>query len=102
MEYWDEVIRESFDETGINATEDQIRFVVDAVKGSHEMYSECHGYLDIPNPLEEENKKLKKELDEEKNKSNCPKCRGKGHITTPGPYHSATSVCFFCNGEGRL
>ena len=62
MDYWEECISEAFDAEGINATNEQIKNVASWVQGAHENYGMAFGYDCIPNPLREENDKLKKEL----------------------------------------
>ena len=44
---------------------------------------------------------LRQELARERAKIVCRSCDGAGWITTPGPYHSSTSQCFKCHGDGR-
>lgn len=44
---------------------------------------------------------LRNEIRRERAKIICRSCNGTGSITTPGPYHSSTSRCFKCNGDGR-
>ena len=51
MDYWEECIRESFEDAGIVATEDQINVVVDWVDGAHENYGMAFGHDAIPNPM---------------------------------------------------
>ena len=62
MDYWEECIRESFDEAGIEATKEQIDTVVSWVDGAHENYGMAFGHDAIPNPMESEVDKLKKRL----------------------------------------
>lgn len=59
MNYWEECIREAFDEAGINATKEQIDTVVSWVNGAHETYSMAFGYDAIPDAMESEVEKLK-------------------------------------------
>ena len=88
MNYWNECISEAFCEVGISATDEQIDEVADIVAGAHENYGMAHGHDCIPNPLETENKRLKAELIEEKEKVVCRTCHGHGRITSNGPVHS--------------
>ncbi len=44
---------------------------------------------------------LRKELARARAKIICRSCDGAGWITTQGPYHSSTSQCFKCHGDGR-
>ena len=101
MNYWQECISEAFDDANINATEEQIKAVAHFVEGAHENYGMAYGHDCIPNPLVEENNKLKKQLKEEENKTVCKECRGEGHIITVGPHHSSDSECWHCGGEGK-
>ncbi len=59
MNYWDECIKEAFEEIGIVATESQITEVVDWVEGAHENYGMAFGHDCIANPLEQEIRELK-------------------------------------------
>ena len=101
MNYWEECISEAFDTAGIVASEDQIKEVACWVEGAHQNHGMAQGYDAIPNPLRLENDNLKKELKKEQEKVICKECDGVGWITIPGPYHSGTSQCFKCHGEGR-
>lgn len=101
MDYWNECISEAFDDAGISATKEQIKNVAISVQGGHENYGMAFGYDAIPNPLETENKRLKKQLTQEKEKVFCDKCRGSGRIIMQGPSHSSESECYKCRGEGR-
>lgn len=100
--YWDECISEAFESAGIKATKEQIETVSIWVEGAHENYGMAFGHDAIPNPVIEENKKLEKQLDDERRKVWCAECNGTGSITTHGPVHSGTSQCWKCRGEGRL
>lgn len=102
MDYWQECIDEAFEDAGISASKEQIEIVVSWVEGAHENYGMAHGHHAIPNPLADENARLKRELDAEKRKEACPQCKGEGWITEQGPYHSYTSNCWKCRGEGRV
>lgn len=101
MNYWEECIRESFDEAGIVATEKQVQSVAGDVEGAHENYSLATGEECIPNPLQTELDKTKRDLEIERSKETCKECGGEGRITTPGPYHSSNSECWKCRGEGK-
>ena len=101
-DYWAECIEIAFQDAGITATQDQIATVAGAVEGAHENYGLAHGHDCIPNPLHEENERLRRDLKREKDKVACPECRGRGDLTSRGPIHSATSQCWKCRGEGRI
>lgn len=62
MDYWEECIREAFDDAGIEATKEQIDTVVSWVDGAHENYGMAFGHDAIPNPMESEVDSLKKQL----------------------------------------
>ena len=101
MDYWKECISEAFDDAKLSATDDQIGTVASWAKGAHDNHSMAHGHDCIPNPLTDDNERLKRELRNERDKILCPDCRGSGSITIQGPCHSATSECSKCHGEGR-
>lgn len=101
MNYWEECIGLALDEVGILATEEQIKTIAGFVETGHEDYGQAHGYECIPNPLSQEIKRLETDLKTEKEKIHCKECLGRGLITNNGPYHSATSQCWNCRGEGR-
>jgi len=101
MEYWEECVSQALDEVGISATQEQIFSIARDVEIAHEQYDMAHGYDAIPNPLIEENKRLKSKITAEKEKVICEICNGTGNITTHGPCHSGTSQCWKCRGEGR-
>lgn len=102
MNYWHECIVEAFDEIGIEATEEQIKYIVEAVNGAHENYGLATGRECIPNPLKEENVRLERELKLERQKIYCKYCNGTGRITSLGPSHSSNSQCLKCMGRGRI
>lgn len=64
MDYWEECIRESFEDAGIKATEEQIYTVVSWVDGAHENYGMAFGHDCIPNPLNSEVESLKRRIRE--------------------------------------
>lgn len=102
MDYWKECISEAFEDAGIKATKEQIDTVASWVEGAHDNHSMSHGYDVISNPLEDENKELKRKLYIERDKRVCKECRGSGELVTYGPCHSASSSCYKCNGEGKV
>lgn len=102
MDYWIDGIAQAFDEIGIVATQEQIKFVADAAEGAHEVYGQVHGYECIPNPIQEENERLKRELRKELDKVLCDICMGKGELVSLGPVHAAISTCWKCRGAGRV
>ena len=102
MDYWEECIRESFEDAGIKATDDQIDTVVGWVDGAHENYSMAHGHDCIESPYKAEAEHLKRELKKEQDKVVCEECKGKGHIVTYGGTFQSESTCFHCQGEGKI
>jgi len=100
VNYWRECISEAFDEVGITATQAQIDAVAEWVEGASENESTARGWDCIPDPMQEENARLRDELARERDKRICEHCNGKGSVTWPGPVHSATSDCTYCNGRG--
>lgn len=102
MDYWKECISEAFDESGIKATDEQIKNVVEWVSGAHDNYGMAHGHDCIPNPIQLENKQLRQDLALERRKVVCPECKGEGRIISHGPYHSSDSRCSNCRGSGKV
>lgn len=101
MDYWKECIEEAIDDSGICATSEQIKTLIEWVEGAYENYGLATGQDFIPNPCVNEIKQLKQDLEKEKNKVICEYCNGSGQIVSHGPYHSSYSTCSKCNGNGR-
>jgi len=101
MDYWKNCIAEAFEDAEIQATDEQINIVASWAEGAHDNYGMATGSDCIPNPLKLENDRLQKEIKEEQDKIICPECKGSGEWVSHGPYHSATSQCSRCRGEGR-
>lgn len=103
MKYWEECIKEAFEESEIDATEKQINDVVEWVEGAHENYSMAHGHDCIPDPKNTEIEELKRKLKREQGKQICRECNGRGSITENFVCgRSSTSRCYKCNGEGFI
>ena len=71
MDYWQECIELSFEEHGIDATDEQIQNVAGDVEVSHENYGMAHGHDAIPNPRDADIDLLKrriKQLENERDK----------------------------------
>jgi hypothetical protein len=103
MDYWEECIRESFGEAGIEATDKQIKAVVSAVEGAHDVYGEYHGHTlinDHRDPQADEIERLKKRLDTERSKVPCDACGGDGLDREIGYY--PIPPCWKCKGDGRI
>jgi DnaJ-class molecular chaperone len=98
--YWEECIKEAFEDADITATDEQTETVISWVEGAFENYGLATGSDCIPNPLQTENDELKRELNKEKNKRICEECNGHGRIIIQGPYHSSESECMECRGSG--
>ena len=101
MDYWKECIEEALDDAGVKANDDQIAIIADWISGAHENYGMAHGHDVAHRGPDPEIATLRKELDDERRKVQCDNCSGSGSITIQGPYHSGTSNCPKCRGEGR-
>ena len=101
MDYWKECISEALDDAGVKATEEQIKNIAWWIEGAHENYGMAFGHDCIPNPVDLENKRLTKELQEEKDRVFCRECNGSGRIISHGPSHSSNSECSRCRGAGK-
>lgn len=62
MNYWEECIKEAFDDAKITATPDQIDTVAGWVESGYENYGMAHGYDVIQPTTETEAERLKKEI----------------------------------------
>ncbi len=102
MDYWEECIKESFEDANIKATQEQINIVSGWVEGAYENYNTANGYDCIPNPVNTEIEKLKKELKREREKTICRECNGRGRIITYGGTFQSDSQCSKCNGSGYI
>lgn len=103
MNYWEEAFCIALEEAGIPfPSKEQIERGYKSIECAYENYRIAHSYDCIPNPLIVENEELKKALKVELEKEHCRSCDGRGWITTQGPYHSSTSVCFNCKGDGKV
>jgi hypothetical protein len=99
-EYWQELVRASFDDRGITATDQQVNDVANDIMLG---VDRRHMYERMPeNPLIQEVQHLKLELKREQQKQICPECNGKGSVTssfgTIG--RRSISTCYRCNGSG--
>lgn len=101
MDYWQETIEIAFDEAGIAATKEQIAVVAASIDAARENYSMSMGYDAIPNPIVQENKKLRRDLEQEQRKVGCRECNGRGFVTYGNSIRSTTSQCPKCRGEGK-
>ncbi len=63
MGYWKECIEEAFEDADITATKEQIDIVAGWVEGGHDNYGMAHGYDAIPDPINTEVERLRKEID---------------------------------------
>ncbi len=102
MEYWEECIKEAFEDAKIEATTEQIDNVIGWVEGAFENYSLSNGYDCIPDPKESEISELRRLLEREKSKTICPECKGSRITVTYGGTLKGTSQCFKCRGEGFI
>ena len=101
--YWIQAVEAALEEAGLSATTEQIEVMADVMDGAHEMYGEAHGYEHFGNPMEDEVKRLKKELQRERKKVVCPECKGSGEeVMVYLPGRVSRSTCCKCNGEGKV
>ena len=100
LEYWIEALESALEEREIVLEPIDIAAIAEDIELSHEHYSMAF-HVPTGNPLLAEIDALKRELEEERAKAICKECKGTGEDYCPGPYHSSTSRCPKCNGEGR-
>ena len=101
-DYWSECVAIALEDARVPATTEQIELIAGAVESAHQNYGMAMGHDCIPNPLRAELDETKRKLELEQRKTVCRECDGHGSITTQGPYHSATSQCDVCRGEGKV
>ena len=102
-EYWKIAVEEALDCAGITTSLEQRAELAKAMKMSHEMYSEASGEMYIPNPLQEENRQLRKQLEYERQLISCKTCGGTGREEGyVGVSHRYNMECCKCHGEGKV
>ena len=106
-EYYQETITVALDEMGKLSlfTDVVLKELGEAIYGSVTCESMAFGdditYANRSAEIDREIKSAKQEAERERRKIVCKECAGSGFITMNGPYHSFTSQCFKCNGDGR-
>lgn len=97
-DYWLECLRSSFDERGIQATEEQLTLVVQDVQIARE--NESLAFYTTEPAYVGEIAHLESALRAERNKSVCRKCCGDGSIISYGGTLQFESECSACRGRG--
>jgi hypothetical protein len=107
MDYWEECIREAFDDAKIEATDKQIEIVAGWVESSHEYYGAATG-LDVASDnwesseskeLKRMKAEIKKQQQWELNTTPCKTCTTTGWIKDG---FGRDVRCFDCRGKGRI
>ena len=100
QEYFEECLASSFEEYGIDVTEEQLKFVAADVAISVDCMDMA---FHVPeNPLIRETEVLKYALDKEKSKRVCSECKGVGTIYMNFLNRCSISRCDRCCGEGKV
>lgn len=105
-EYWIECVSNALEDAGVKANADQIAMIANDVQGAHECYGMAFGH-DVASSNwhannEREKTALKKAVVHEKEKVNCPDCKGEGRLRyNTGPW-AVNTECSKCRGDGRL
>jgi len=104
IKYWNSCIEEILDELKIEITLNQKNSLVEYIDNCSDMQRESCGYYNIPDPRENEIKQLKESLRKEREAEFCSECKGRGSVTenAGGIGRSCTSMCFICNGNGKI
>lgn len=104
MRYWKEALIAAFEDADIPLPSDEkLDQAASVLEGAHDNYGQSHGHDHIPNPIEQENKRLEKALQVEKSKVGCQTCQGTGRLESPvGTSHWSNTECYKCNGEGKV
>jgi len=104
-DYWEETIRQAFDEAGIVATQEQIDLVVGAVEVSHENRWMAHGYDAILRyneaqvELDELIARQARHAEWKNSTKPCPACFTTG---VRQDIWNRDTECDECNGKGRV
>lgn len=105
MDYWQECVEAALNDAGLVATTEQIEQMASVFEGAYENYGLYSGNEVASKNLaahrEDEMQQLRNEIERERRKITCRECNGTGEYVSHGPYHSAYSTCFKCNGAGR-
>ena len=105
-DYWLEHAEIALSEAGLlPASEEQLAAIAGVIESAHEFYGQFMGYdIASSNFKSDEIRRAEKAeaaLERERNKVTCRVCNGSGQEVTSGPYHSSTSECWKCRGDGR-
>lgn len=65
MDYWEECVSEALEDAGISASKEQIDTITAWVEGAHDNYGMATGRDAIPNPMEDEVRRLSRAHAEE-------------------------------------
>ena len=106
MDYWREHAEIALSEAGLpSATDEQLDAIAGVIESAHEFYGQNMGHDVATANFKGEQQRLMdnlaRQLQEERDKVICGTCNGGGEIVTHGPYHSSSSQCWKCNGDGR-
>ncbi len=101
LDLWSEMIADSFQEHGVEATVEQVRAVAADAQGMHENWDMVEPTPSGPSPAEIELQETKKTLEKERDKVHCRLCNGSGTERIDGPAHYSLSKCWKCGGQGR-
>lgn len=101
IDYWKECISIAAEDCGLKMTDEQLDMLAGSVESGHENYGMAFYSPPAGEHIVTENARLKRELATERDKIHCKTCNGSGRTITYGPYHSADSQCWKCNGDGR-
>ena len=61
-DYWEDCVSEALEDAKLVATKEQIDTLASWVESAHEHFGMAHGYDAIPNPMESEVARLKREI----------------------------------------
>lgn len=104
--YWLECVEIALSDAGVTATQEQIEMIADAVEGGHECYGMATGddvaSANLHASNERERDQLKKSLAFEREKHDCPTCRGSGRERYNAGVWAVDTQCGKGHGEGKL
>lgn len=101
-DYWAEGLDEALKEAGLQATPEQLNAIAQKINDAYSAIDESTGTLSMTDPRNEEIQRLTRQLERERSKDVCGKCKGKGGWRDGIGSHIAHHTCPDCQGSGLV
>lgn len=102
MDYWEECLKEAFEDAKIVATKEQLDTVISWVEGAEENHSMATGSDCIPNPLQSAIDNANVKLAVLNSRRMCQPCHGTGLYDIRDRFIKNPESCNHCNGNGYI